>query len=154
LGKIDKRKNQAKYQGITDIDFVGGCHDNLFDKTNPNYLGEWSRDQIHEHLTDYSNMVLLSSGEADPLVVKEGLIAGLGVVVNRSSAENLDTTLDFITIIEDNKMDDLEFISEKIKENREICILKRKEIREYGISQFDIKNEVYKYIKLVYSLNI
>jgi len=142
LGKIDKRKNQAKYQGITDIDFVGGCHDNLFDKTNPNYLGEWSRDQIHEHLTDYSNMVLLSSGEADPLVVKEGLIAGLGVVVNRSSAENLDTTLDFITIIEDNKMDDLEFISKQIKENREICILKRKEIREYGIYNFDIKNEI------------
>jgi hypothetical protein len=99
-------------------------------------------------------MVLLSSGEADPLVVKEGLIAGLGIVVNISSAENLDTSLDFITIIEDNKMDDLEFIKEKIKENREICILRRKEIREYGIFNFDIKNEVYKYVKLVYNLYV
>jgi hypothetical protein len=105
-------------------------------------LGEWSREQLHEHLTDYTNMVLLSSGEADPLVVKEGLISGLGIVVNRSSAENLDSSLDFITIIEDNKMDDLEFIKEKIKENRAICILKRKEIRNYGINNFDIKNEI------------
>jgi hypothetical protein len=97
-------------------------------------------------------MILLSSGEADPLVVKEGLIAGLGIIVNRSSAENLDTFLDFITIIEDNKMVDLEFIKEKIKENREICISKRKEIHEYGINSFDIKNEIkYNYINKLYN---
>jgi glycosyltransferase involved in cell wall biosynthesis len=131
------------------IDFVGGCDDNSFDKTNPNYLGEWSREQIHEHLTDYGNLVLLSNGEADPLVVKEALVSGLGVVVNMSSSGNLDTSLDFITVIEDNKMDDLVFIEEKIKENLEISIQRRNEIREYGVSQFDISQEIKRYITLI-----
>ena len=146
LGKITPRKNQAKYQKITGIDFVGGCHDSLFDTSQSNFLGEWTRERIHKDLTEYGNMVLLSEGEADPLVVKEGLIAGLGIVVNRSSAENLDLRLDFITVIEDNKMEDIDYISEKIAENREISLRKRAEIREYGISKFDIKIEVGKYV--------
>lgn len=150
LGKISGRKNQAKYQGVSDIDFVGRCEDDRFDTTKPNYLGEWSREQIHENLTDYANLVLLSQGEADPLVVKEALIAGLGVVVNRSSGENLDISRDFITIIEDNKMDDLEYIHEKIKENREISIQKRVEIREYGVAMFDIRKEVERYIGTIH----
>jgi len=149
LGKITPRKNQAKYQKIAGIDFIGGCHDSLFDTSQSNFLGEWTRERIHTDLTEYGNMVLLSEGEADPLVVKEGLIAGLGIVVNRSSAENLDLELDFITIIEDNKMDDLEYISEKITKNREISLRKRAEIHEYGISRFDIKVEVEKYLNIL-----
>jgi glycosyltransferase involved in cell wall biosynthesis len=149
LGKITRRKNQAKYQKLSNIDFVGGCDDINFDKTNPNYLGEWTRKKIHEELTSYGNLVLLSDGEADPLVVKEALVAGLGVVVNQSSAENLDTSKDFITIIEDNKMEDFEFIDKKIKENREISIKKRSNIRKYGISMFDIRNEVEKYVNII-----
>ena len=149
LGKINQRKNQTRYQGLMNVDFVGGCDDNLFDKTNPNYLGEWSREQIHEHLTDYGNLVLLSNGEADPLVVKEALVSGLGVVVNLSSSGNLDTSLDFITVIEDNKMDDLVFIEEKIKENLEISIQKRNEIREYGVNQFDISEEIKRYMDIL-----
>lgn len=150
LGKITPRKNQAKYQKLSNIDFVGGCDDFNFVKTNPNYLGEWTRKKIHEELTNYGNLVLLSDGEADPLVVKEALVAGLGVVVNQSSAENLDTSKDFITIIEDNKMEDFEFIDKKIKENREISIKKRAEIRKYGISMFDIRNEVEKYVNIIH----
>jgi hypothetical protein len=150
LGKISGRKNQAKYQGLSGIDFVGGCDDDRFDKTNPNYLGGWSREQIHENLTDYANLVLLSQGEADPLVVKEALIAGLGVVVNRSSGENLDISQDFITIIEDNKMEDLEYIQEKLRENREVSVTKRVEIREYGVAMFDIRKEVERYIGTIH----
>jgi hypothetical protein len=118
----------------------------------PNYLGEWSRNKIHEHLTDYTNLLLISEGEADPLVVKEALIAGLGIVVNKSSAENLDKTLDFITIIEDNKIDDLEYIKQKLIENKQISGSQRKTIREYGITQFDISIEVKKYMEIVENL--
>jgi len=150
LGKITPRKNQAKYQKIAGIDFVGGCNDSLFDTSQSNFLGEWTRERIHKDLTEYGNMVLLSEGEADPLVVKEGLIAGLGIVVNRSSAENLDLTLDFITVIEDNKMDDIDYIAEKIAENREISLRKRAEIREYGISRFDIQTEVQNYLNKLF----
>ena len=149
LGKITPRKNQAKYQKIDGIDFVGGCHDSLFDTSQSNFIGEWTRERIHKDLTEYGNMILLSEGEADPLVIKEGLIAGLGIVVNRSSAENLDLTLDFITVIEDNKMEDLTYISEKIAENREFSLRKRAEIREYGISHFDIKVEVQNYVDII-----
>jgi glycosyltransferase involved in cell wall biosynthesis len=152
LGKITPRKNQYKFQHLLNIDFVGNNADPNFKTWFSNYLGEWSREQIHEHLTDYANLLLLSEGEADPLVVKEALIAGLGVVVNKSSAENLDKTLDFITVIEDNKMDDLQYVVNKINENKQISIYKRDFIREYGISQFDISIEVQKYVELIQQL--
>ena len=152
LGKITPRKNQSKFQNIESIDFVGNNADSNFKTWMPNYLGEWSRNQIHEHLTDYTNLLLISEGEADPLVVKEALISGLGIVVNKSSAENLDKTLDFITIIEDNKIDDLEYIKQKLIENKQISGSQRKTIREYGISQFDISIEVKKYMEIVNNL--
>jgi hypothetical protein len=148
LGKINDRKNQALYQNLYNIDFVGGYDDYRFNKQNANYLGEWTRQQIHHHLTDYGNLVLLSQGEADPLVVKEALVSGLGVVVNRSSSENLNTSKYFITIIEDNKLTDLDFINKEIKKNRDISVNKRKEIREYGVKMFDISNDIARYISI------
>jgi len=152
LGKITPRKNQHVFQNIENIDFVGNCDDTRFDKTKPNYLGEWSRDKIYSELTNYSNLLLMSQGEADPLVVKEALIAGLGVVINRSSAENLDTNIDFITIIEDDKMTDIEYIVSKIEENKNISNHNRNKIREYGISKFDISIEVDKYLEVIQSI--
>lgn len=149
LGKITPRKNQAKYQEIESIDFIGNCDDTSFDTTRINYLGEWTREQINKELTNYVNLLLLSEGEADPLVVKEALIAGLGVVMNESSAENLDKTKDFITVIEENKVNDMEYIKEKIQENKRISIEKRSEIREYGIVMFDIKVEVDNYLRTI-----
>ena len=149
LGKITPRKNQAKYQEIETIDFIGNCDDKTFDTTRINYLGEWSRQQINKELTNYVNLLLLSEGEADPLVVKEALIAGLGVVINESSAENLDKTKDFITVIEESKIADIEYIKEKLEENKMISIEKRKEIRNYGIEKFDIKVEVDNYLRTI-----
>ena len=149
LGKITPRKNQAKYQEIETIDFIGNCDDETFDTTRINYLGEWSRQQINKELTNYVNLLLLSEGEADPLVVKEALIAGLGVVINESSAENLDKTKDFITVIEESKIADIEYIKEKLEENKMISIEQRKEIRNYGMEKFDIKVEVDNYLRTI-----
>ena len=147
LGKISPRKNQAKYQDIGGIDFVGNNADPQFRTNRSNYLGEWSRTRIHDELTKYTNLLLLSEGEADPLVVKEALIAGLGVVVNQSSAENLDLFKNFITVIEDNKMNDLNYVKMKIEENKEISRSKREEIHDYGVRQFDISVEVKHYLE-------
>lgn len=152
LGKITPRKNQSKYQSIPDVDFVGNVDDSQFNTKFPNYLGEWTREKIHNELTNYSNLLLISQGEADPLVVKEALISGLGVVVNRSSSENLDMSHDFITVLDDNKLDDLQYIREKIQENMAICITKRQLIRKYGVETFDIQAEVRKYLELVHQL--
>ena len=151
LGKITPRKNQARYQDIEDIDFVGSNADPLFRTNRQNYLGEWSRTRIYSELTKYTNLLLLSEGEADPLVVKEALVAGLGVVVNQSSAENLDYSMDFITIIEDNKMNDLNYVKLKIAENKEISRMKREQIHEYGVKQFDISVEVKKYLETIFA---
>jgi len=149
LGQIHERKNQAKYQFIDDIEFVGNIVDTRFNTNADNYKGHMTRDEIHNNLTDYGNLLLLSNGEADPLVVKEALIAGLGVVINKSSSENLDITKDFITIIEDKKMSDLVYIKQKLIENREISLKKRREIHDYGIAKFDIADEVQRYIEFI-----
>ena len=68
------------FQSIDSLWYAGNNADNRFD-TEKNYLGEWSKDVLHDHLTEYGNLVLLSDGEAHPLVCMEALAAGLGVVV-------------------------------------------------------------------------
>jgi len=153
LGKVTSRKNQRKYQYLPNIDFVGNVDDPNFNTRTPNYLGEWTRDKIYKELTNYSNLLLISEGEADPLVVKEALIAGLGVVINKSSSENLDTSHDFITVLDDTKLNDLQYVYEKIQENMAICTAKRQSIRKYGEETFDIKVEVGKYLERVKELN-
>jgi len=152
LGKITPRKKQAKYQSLCNIDFVGNCSDGNFNVSAQNYLGEWSRPKIHQELTNYSNLVLLSEGEADPLVVKEAFIAGLGVVINKTSAANLDTSLGFITVIPDDLLDDLEYIQSKIEENKQISNRMREYIHTYGISKYDISNEVQDYLHILLNL--
>ena len=147
LGKIDSRKNQYMYQSIDSIDFVGPLNCNRF-VPNKNYVGSWTREDIHDKLTNYGNLLLLSKGEADPLVVKEALIAGLGVIVNFTSGQNLDDK-PFITLIPNDKVNDLTYIKEKLDENRNISINMREEIRDYGISKFDISIECKKYISKV-----
>jgi hypothetical protein len=149
LGKVTPRKNQNKYQYLPNIDFVGNVDDPNFNRKHPNYLGEWTRDKIHKELTFYTNLLLISQGEADPLVVKEALIAGLGVIVNKSSSENLDTTKAFITVLDDSRLDDLEYVYTKIQENMAICATNRHMIRKYGVEAFDIGLEVKKYVELI-----
>lgn len=152
LGKITDRKNQHLFQEIDVIDFIGSRDDSKFDTSRKNYLGEWSRERIYNELTNYSNLILLSGGEADPLVVKEALIAGLGIIINRSSAENLDISKEFITIIDDDKISDIDYIRLKIEENKRVANKMRKEIRDYGITSFDISIEVSKYIEICKSI--
>uniref|UniRef100_A0A6C0B6J1 Glycosyltransferase n=1 Tax=viral metagenome TaxID=1070528 RepID=A0A6C0B6J1_9ZZZZ len=149
LGQITPRKNQAKYQNIPTIEFVGRCADPNFNQLGVSYWGEWPREKIQQDLTKYTNLLLISEGEADPLVIKEALIAGLGVVVNESSAENLDITKDFITVIDDEKKDDIEYIRAVLETNKSFCKGRRAEIRQYGIEQFDIRKECEKYLDIV-----
>ena len=72
LAKIDYRKRQHLFQSIDSLWFAGNLADNRFD-TDKNYLGEWSKETLYDELTDYGNLVLLSDGEAHPLVCMEAL---------------------------------------------------------------------------------
>ena len=131
LAKIDYRKRQHLFQSIDSLWYAGNLADNRFD-TDKNYLGEWSKEVLFKDLTDYGNLVLLSDGEAHPLVCMEALAAGLGVVVTEWGKANLDADKEFITIIPESKVNDLEFVENAIIKNREYSIAHRDEILEYA----------------------
>jgi glycosyltransferase involved in cell wall biosynthesis len=143
LAKIDYRKRQFMFQSITSLWYAGNIADSRFD-TSKNYLGEWNKDTLYTDLTQYGNLVLLSDGEAHPLVCMEALSAGLGVVVCEWGKANLDTSKEFITIIPENKIFDFEYVENKIIENREYSVNNRKEILEYS-KKFDWKEILQKH---------
>ena len=143
LAKIDYRKRQHLFQSIDSLWYAGNLADNRFN-TNKNYLGEWSKEVLHDTLTEYGNLVLLSDGEAHPLVCMEALAAGLGVVVCQWGAANLDLDKEFITVIPEDKINDLGFVENAIIENREYSINNRKEILEYS-KNFEWKEVIKKH---------
>lgn len=143
LAKIDYRKRQHLFQSIDSLWFAGNNADSRFN-TSKNYLGEWDKPTLHDQLTEYGNLVLLSDGEAHPLVCMEALSAGLGVVVTEWGKANLDQSKEFITIIPEDKVEDISYVEEKIIENRNYSIQNRKEILEYS-KEFDWVNIIQNY---------
>tara|TARA_B100000900_G_scaffold412873_1_gene435558 strand:+ start:57 stop:1001 length:945 start_codon:yes stop_codon:yes gene_type:complete len=141
LAKIDYRKRQHLFQSIDSLHFAGNNADPNFDTSN-NYLGEWTKEHLYENLTEYGNLVLLSDGEAHPLVCMEALAAGLGVVVCEWGAANLDSTKDFITIIPEEKITDIDFVESEIIKNRDYSLSHRNDIIEYS-KQFDWINVIH-----------
>lgn len=135
LAKIDPRKRQSYFQSIPSLYFAGNIADNSF-RVNENYLGEWNKEHLYENLTKYANLVLLSDGEAHPLVCLEAMSAGLGLVISEWATANLDLSLPFIDVIPENKINDIDYVSNVILKNREKSLSMRKEIREYVIQNF------------------
>ena len=140
LAKIDYRKRQSMFQSISSLYYAGNNADPNFN-TNINYLGEWSKEHLYNNLTDYGNLVLLSDGEAHPLVCMEALAAGLGVVVCEYGAANLDTTKDFITVIPESKITDIKYLEEEIVKNRNYSVSHKDDIIKYA-SNFDWVNVI------------
>ena len=131
LAKVDYRKRQHLFQNIDSLWFAGNIVDERYDTKN-NYLGEWSKEQLYKELTDYGNLVLLSDGEAHSLVIMEAFAAGLGVVISEFAKANLDLDKQFITVIPEKKIKDIEFVEGQIIRNREYSIKNRDEIRAYA----------------------
>ena len=143
LAKIDYRKRQYLFQSIESLYYAGNNADPRFN-VNKNYLGEWSKETLYNDLTKYGNLVLLSDGEAHPLVCLEAFAAGLGVVISQWAAANLDVDKDFITVIPEDKIEDVEFIEGEILRNRYYSVNNRPEILEYA-KQFDWVKVIEKY---------
>ena len=133
LAKIDYRKRQHMFQSIQSLYYAGNNADPRFDTSN-NYLGEWSKETLYNNLTNYGNLVLLSDGEAHPLVCLEAFAAGLGVVISQWAAANLDLDKDFITVIPEDKINDMKFVDGELVRNRYYSVNHRPEIREYAES--------------------
>ena len=149
MAKIEVRKRQWIYQSIDSIEFVGRYSPTTtFDRLHKSYIGEWTTEEKHENVTKYANLMLLSDGEnGTPLVIKEALVSGIGIVCSKYAAYDLDTSLPFITTIPDDKLNDLEYVKNVIKENREVSIGMREEIRDYGVKNFSWENIVNQYEK-------
>lgn len=135
LGKITQRKRQFSLQSIDCIDFAGPLGDGTFDPSHKNYKGAVPRDQLNSLITEYGNGILLSQSEnATPLTVKEYLVCGLPVVVSECCGQELDQSLPFISVIPDDRIDDLDFIRTTIEKNR--SFKDRNQVREYARSEF------------------
>ncbi len=154
LAKVDFRKRQGLVQAVNaNVDFAGvlGPLDNIqppFDPADETFLGEWTRDRVKEALTDYANLVLLSDGEAHPLVCMEALAAGLGLVISEFATANLDTTKPFITVVPEALMDDAEHLRAAIEDNRRVSVAMRQEIFDYA-QTFDWSARLLAYERLV-----
>ena len=131
LAKIDHRKRQFLFQNIDSLYYAGNIAEQRFDQSK-NYLGEWEKEYLYKNLTEYGNLVLLSDGEAHPLVCMEAFAAGLGVVVSEWATANLDLDKKFISVIPEEKIKDISFIEKTIIENREYSINHRQEILDYA----------------------
>ena len=143
LAKVDYRKRQHLFQSIDSLWYAGNLSDSRFN-TNKNYLGEWDKDALHQELTNYGNLVLLSDGEAHSLVLMEAFAAGLGIVISEFATANLDLDKEFINVIPENKINDIEYIESIIIKNREYSISHRKEILEYS-KNFEWSNIIENY---------
>lgn len=143
IGKIEDRKKQYFLQNIDSLWFAGNIADNRFDQTK-NYLGEIPKSKIKTDLTDYGNLVLVSDGEVHPRVCTEALAAGLGIVISECGIANLDLDQPFITVIPNDKINDIAYIESQINRNREFSIRNRRVIIEYA-RQFDWNNIIKKY---------
>lgn len=138
LAKIDYRKRQYLFQTIPSLWYAGNIADHNFN-VQKNYLGEWSKETLYNNLTNYGNLILLSDGEAHPLVCMEAFACGLGVVVSQFATANLDLSKDFIDVIPENKITDIEYVESVIIKNRQYSIKHREEILEYS-KQFSWNN--------------
>ena len=158
LAVITPRKRQHLVQEVASIDFVGPLLPSIFpydefDETRGNYLGEWTRERLYKHLSDYANLVLLSKREAMPLVVTEALACGLGVVVSEACTAHLDVSLPWVSVIPEDKIKDLEFVEAEIARNRAISLRRRKQIRAYAVDNFSWEKLVPRYAKTCIQLH-
>jgi hypothetical protein len=149
MAKIEVRKKQWIYQSIDSIEFVGRYSPTTpFDRLHKNYIGEWTTDEKYNNVTKYANLMILSDGEnGTPLVIKEALVSGIGIVCSKYAAYDLDESLPFIEVIPDDKLNDLEYVDNAIRENRKISITMREKIREYGVKNFSWETIVNQYEK-------
>lgn len=145
LAKVEPRKRQFMFQDIQGLNFAGNVIDQRFNTSSTKYLGEWSKRELYQNLTKYANLVLLSDGEAHPLVCLEAMSAGLGLVISEWATANLDLSLPFIDVIPESKLNDLQYVQDVIAENREKSKSMRDEIRNYAIENFSWETIVKNY---------
>ena len=67
--------------------------------------------------------------------------------MSKYAAHDLDKSLPFVTVIPDDKWNDIEYVEQELKKNRDISVTMRKEIRQYGVDNFSWQVLVKDYVK-------
>jgi glycosyltransferase involved in cell wall biosynthesis len=161
LGRIEYRKKQEYLADILrgypiSLDLIGPPSDEnnmtlgfVGNGENVRWCGEWTRDQVNDMLTEYSCLILLSDGEAHPLVILEALAAGVSVVISEEASHNLDTRLPFITVVNRDSTEEIvQAIQKSIMENPKY----RQQITQYCRSNFDWSILIKQYIDVYYTI--
>ena len=142
LAQISERKRQTALFGIPSVVFYGPNPNSLED---PGYKGEMSSSERNKTLTEYENMILLSTAEASPLAIKEGLMAGLGLVLSEAVASEMELK-PWITVIPESEIWNREYVQAAILENRALTKGRKQEIRKDAMSQWDWPILIQKYL--------
>jgi glycosyltransferase involved in cell wall biosynthesis len=104
------------------------------------------RERLLELLTEFGNFILLSDGEnGTPLVVKEAMAAGLGVVLSESAANELPA-LPWVTVIPEADLGNTRKLHEAIEANRAASAGLRNTIREWVRTEWDWSKLVDQYV--------
>ena len=135
LAKVEPRKNQHIYYTLPRIDFYGNAKGTEFEHL-AQFKGEVTRNDLPSILPNYGNLVLLSSGEGTPLVLKEALMCGIPAVVSECCVQDFDTIPDFIDVVPDSKRNDLDYVADVIACNLKKQFL-QETIRSYAMSRYD-----------------
>lgn len=138
VGKIETRKNQARLQACKCVDFIGPITDDTF-KVNEQYKGKWNRKELYENMGKYPCLVLISKGEAHPLVIGEALGAGLSIVCNSVAAANLPKDKPWIRLVEESILDTPEELNTILESMCKIGIEFRSEIRKWAEENIDYR---------------
>jgi len=78
-------------------------------------------------------------------------MAGLGVVSSKWAAHELPNE-PYVTVIDDDHWNDIDYVSKAMDENRKISVEMRKEIREYAVNTFSWESLVKLYEKNITEL--
>jgi hypothetical protein len=144
LGKIEPRKRQNLLQRLSifenvKIDFVGQVGDDRgFDTTHSSYVGSWTRKEVIAKLPNYDVLVLLSTGEAHPLVVIEALASGLSVLVSPDAAANLDLRQPFIRVARLSEIEKKGYLSSVVTDLARASRANKPAITNYAKAKFSI----------------
>lgn len=151
LGLIQRRKRQHLLSNLN-VFFIGNTSPDSPMQTNKRMIGSWTKDYIYDNLTDNANLILLSDSEAAPLVVLEGLMAGLGVVLSENSTANMDLTKPFIDVIPEKYINDEEYLNFIINKNKHISLKQRNSIRNYAIENHSYDVIIPNYLNMINSI--
>lgn len=151
LGMIGQRKRQNLLLPLEFVDCIGpvATYDPI--STSGVVFESWYRKQVYHQLTNYSALVLLSKSEADPLVVKEALMAGIDVIVSEAASANLDRSQSFVHVLPESTINNpfmLRVTLERILKSPK----DRVAVRKYAEEHFDWSVLVKRYLTTLFNV--